>query len=167
MDKIFFHDKHISLNPKFFVQSIGEASGQIPIEIKATNGFNTTDLKFGVTVKEIVEKLTIKRVGVFTYQEGKVYEFEKTTATASSTRILTNRMLDETTGAEISGPIYTMTVAGATRTNGVKLANVWGRGDLLGQLVCKGGLVENGESVKAANPADLGDVSKDDTIVDS
>lgn len=142
----------------FYLQT--SATGQVPIEISATNSFNTTKVSFGVTVKEITETLNITRTGQFTFTASKTFEFEKTTAQSSSSR----RILDETNGAVISGPVYTMTTSGTSSTNNVKIANIWGRGDLLGTLVCKGGLFENGEQV--SNSTSLGDISNPDTIVD-
>jgi hypothetical protein len=162
LDTVFLFDKHVTLNPKFFVQSIGDAKGLIPVELTGNNGFNTTNIKFGVNVNEIVEILTVRRVGVFLYQEGKTIEFEKTTPITA-----TRRILDDVNGAEITGAVYSMVVSGVKKTAGVDIANIQVRGDELGKIVCKGGLILNGEPLAAANPSDLGDIRSDDTIVDA
>jgi hypothetical protein len=62
-----------------------------------------------------------------------------------------------------------MEVNGVKKNNGVDIANIWARGGELGRIVCKGGLIENGESSLPTAPtvlADLGNVSNDDSIVD-
>jgi hypothetical protein len=159
IERVFFPDKHVTLNPKFFIQSATTVAGTLPVTMSATNGFNSTTLNFGVTIKEIVEKLEITRVGLFTFIEGTIYEFEKTDP------VKTRRVLTDTIGAKISGPVYTMDTTGTTKSSDVTIAKVWGRGDLLGTLTCKGGLIENGEAVNTTIA--LGDVSSEDTIADS
>lgn len=47
------------------------------------------------------------------------------------------------------------------------MANITGRGEEVGRLICRGGQVENGEVVASAvNAQELGDVSVEDTILD-
>ena len=116
--------------PKFLLQSTANLTGQVTAELNALNGFNSTNIRFTVNIREIVERLVITRAGTFPFEQGRVFQLEKASSTAN--------------GADVQGAVYTMQANNLRNANGVIVANITGRGEELGRVICRGGLVENG-----------------------